>query len=245
MISARLRLSSSSCSLRSWTCLASSTSSSAIFSCCAKAKVVSRSRASASSTPLARVGLGGGGDEAFELAEVLGALAEQGLALRREVDLPLHVEDLLVELADFLARLFADGAGAEADGADFDGVAAFGEQAVGDDLLGQIADDDFEAAGVAVDGDGAGDLGLAAVERDVGDAAVDGVGGVERGGEGDCDESECCEGEQQRLPPGHDVAPSVPGRGLALMRGPTTTWCPPPLNGNVRAAQLNRTTEIL
>ena len=120
-----------------------------------------------------------GATKPSSLAEVFGTLAEQGLALGREVDLLLEVEDLAVELADFLARLLADGPGAEADRADFHGVAAFGKQAVGDDLFGQIANDDFEAAGLAVDRNGARHLGLAAIERHVRDAAFDGVGGVQ------------------------------------------------------------------
>ena len=182
MISARLRLSSSSCSLSSCACLARSISSSAIFSCWAKSNDGDFFERLGVEHALGEIGLGRGGDEAFELGQVFGALAEQGLALGGEVDLLLGFEDLAVERADFLAGLFADGAGAEADGADFHGVAAFGEQAVGHDLLGQIADDDFEAAGLAFDGDRARDLGLAAVEGDLRDAAFDGVGGAERGG---------------------------------------------------------------
>ena len=65
---------------------------------------------------------------------------------------------------------------------DLNRVAAFGEQAVRDDLLGEVADDNLDAAGGAFDRDGAGDLGLAAVEGYLGDAAFGG-GGVEGCGE--------------------------------------------------------------
>jgi hypothetical protein len=84
---------------------------------------------------LGQIGLRGGRDEAFELAQVLGLLAEEGLLLLRQLELALGVANLLIEGPHFLARLLADGALAEAHRADFDRVASLGKQAVGNNLL--------------------------------------------------------------------------------------------------------------
>jgi hypothetical protein len=79
-------------------------------------------------------------------------------------------------LAHFFARLLANGSLAKSHGANFHGVAAFREQAIGHDLLGQIADDHFHAARFAVNRDRASDLCLAAVQRHRRDAPVDVLG---------------------------------------------------------------------
>ena len=74
------------------------------------------------------------------------------LQLLVELQLVVELRDLVIELADFLARLVADRLLAQSYGADLDAFAGFGVQAAVYDRGRQIGYDELAAAGGPIDG---------------------------------------------------------------------------------------------
>ena len=80
-------------------------------------------------------------------------------------DFLVEVVDGGVDLPHLLAGLLADGLGAESHRPDFDALAPLGVQSRGDDLFGQIGNDDLQGALGPFHRHGSGDERLALVER--------------------------------------------------------------------------------
>ena len=128
------------------------------------------------------VGLRRRRDEGVEPVD-LGDLLLHGLQpAAGEFEVVVGGVDPLVELPQFLPRLLAHRPSTQADRPDLDALVGLGEQAAVDDLLGQVAYHELTAGSVGRNRDRAGDERLAAVERDVGDAAGDGLLGKGHGG---------------------------------------------------------------
>jgi hypothetical protein len=104
--------------------------------------------------------------------------------------LSLHIKDIAIKLPHFFAWLLADGPRAEPHGADLHRVARFSEQAARHDLLWQVSDDHFDAARLAVDGNGPRNLRLAAIQRYGGHPPIDGFGHCQ-GAKGHQDNRQC------------------------------------------------------
>ena len=161
--------------------LASVTDAPASLSRCPNEKRVTFSSAAASKTPQARSLLADAATKPSSWSRKAVCLVQPFLRLGVLQKLIIDLLDALVDFAHLVARLLADGAAAELHGADLNTSAAFREEAIGNHLLRQVADDEFLAALAHFDGDRACDHGLPAVQGHVRHPAWNTVGGRWRG----------------------------------------------------------------